>query len=180
MTTGEHYNPLLVTVLPKERRARHPYQICAMLALFATGLSQQLLGTLSGASAAQLDPHLLIALNWFCILGGAAGTAAAFIPERVVRWFNGWEFDATYWRLWEELGSHVLTGTVWASYFVTISNALGIRGLSVGSAAGLLFTVAAIWRSAQIVYTMVKAGVFSRRNTAIIGIDTIKQQASGG
>jgi hypothetical protein len=100
-----HYNPLLITVLPKERRARHPYQLAAMVCLATLGAWQLVIGTVAISSVNVLDRGAFLLLNGVCILAGAAGIAAAFIPERIVhvrirfwRWVLRTEFDATYFR----------------------------------------------------------------------------------
>lgn len=176
-----HYNPLLVTVLPKERRARHPYQLCAMLCLLTLGAWQLVVGTVSVSSINELDRTAFYLLNWVCILAGTAGIAAAFIPERIVYWrirFWKWvfrtDFDATYFRLWEEFGAHAMLFTIWLSYGQTVWANYGIvKGYSLGLAAAIWFGGAAVWRCAEIILTMVRAGTFSRKPSAIVGEGTI-------
>lgn len=149
--------PIVVSVLPKERRARHPYQLCMMLALMTIGLSQLLIGpppTSAVTRLAQSDQNML---NLFCLFAGGAGVAAAIIPEKVIRWGfrRRHEFDATWIRLWEELGCHGLLFFVWAAYLVTISLAVPLRvGLSLGTGLVFWLGVAAAWRVVQIGWTI--------------------------
>lgn len=170
-----HYNPLLITVLPKERRARHPYQLGAMLCLLTLGAWQLIIGTSQVSPVSQLDSEALRLLNWICVWGGAAGVIAAIVPERIVHW--GWgkcgiDWDATYFRLWEELGSHLLLLSVWFSYGVTVWASYGLgKGYSLGLAAAIWFGAAALVRAVQIWLTLWRAGTFSRQATAIIGPD---------
>lgn len=175
----EHYNPLLVTVLPKERRSRHPYQLAAMLCLFTLGAWQLAIGTVPNASINQLDLTAFNFLNWVCVLAGLAGVAAAFIPERVVRMrlrVRGWQLlkvdaDATYFRLWEEFGAHLMLFTIWLSYGQTVWVNYGpARGYSLGLAASICFGYAALHRAWQIIRTLQQAGVFNRHTpSAIVG-----------
>jgi hypothetical protein len=51
----QHYNPLLITVLPKERRSRHPYQLGAMMCLLTLGARNLIIGTVPSSSVNQLD-----------------------------------------------------------------------------------------------------------------------------
>lgn len=176
---SEHYNPLLVTVLPKERRARHPYQLCAMAMLFTLGLWQLAIDTVPTSTVNDLDKDAFVLLNWLCIVGGAAGVLAAFIPERIVRWklriakhVFRYEFDATYFRLWDELGCHLMLFTLWASYGLVVWSGYGfVKGYSFGLASALWFGIAAVWRAGEVLHTLRQAGVFSRTATAIIGLD---------
>lgn len=177
MSTPRHYNPLLITVLPKERRSRHPYQIAAMLTLFSLGVWQEVVGQSAVSSTQVLDPLTFSLLNWVCILAGLAGLAAAVIPERIVRFrIRVWrrilrtEFDATYFRLWEELGCHLLLLSVWAAFGQTIWANYGIvKGYSLGLAAALMFGGGALARAVQIFLTMWRAGTFRRNASAIVG-----------
>lgn len=177
-----HWNPLLVTVLPKERRARHPYQLGAMICLLTLGIWQIVIGAAPGSATNVLDAAAYNFLNWVCIVSGTAGVLAAIIPERVVQWrIRIWckyvwrtEFDATYFRLWEELGAHLLLASVWASYGQTVWNNYGLsKGYSLGLAAAVWFGAAAVWRAWQILLTLYRAGTFSRRASAIVGDGTI-------
>lgn len=170
-----HYNPLFVTVLPPERRARHPYQLCVMLMLITLAISQMVLGPPSNSSVRVLPQDTQNLLNMFCLAAGIAGVAAALIPERIVRVFRCCEFDATWFRLGEELGSHLFLLTIWVSYIIAILNVASFaEGLSLGSAAAFWLAVAAAWRVIQIVATLRRAGVFNRNKpTAIVGTDTI-------
>jgi hypothetical protein len=180
-TSLDHYNPLLVTVLPKERRAKHPYQLCTMAMLFSLGLWQMTVGAVPAASVNLLDESAYRLLNIVCILGGAAGIVAAWIPERIVqfhmrlyRWAVSTEFDATYFRLWEELGAHVLLFSVWFSYGQTVWVNFGlVKGYSFGLAAAIWSGVAALWRVVEIWLTLYRARTFSRQPSAIVGEGTI-------
>jgi hypothetical protein len=183
-----HYNPLFVTILPRERRSRHAYQLCIMAALITVSLSQLILGAIPGASIRGLNDPVQVMLNWFCLIGGFAGILAAFIPERIVRWSMGFrrfrinaDFDATYFRLWEEFGSHVLIATVWASYFITITMSVGIvHGLTIGTGLALWLIVAALWRAGQIGRTLHRARTFSHVPSAIVGADQITRPVTDG
>lgn len=166
-----HYNPLLVTVLPKERRARHPYQLAAMFCLFTLGLWQLTIGAAPTSSVNLLDQHALNLLNWVCVIGGGLGILAAAVPERIVRWYRV-EWDATYFRLYEELGSHLSLLTVWFSYGVTVWASFGfVKGYSFGLAAAIWFGAAALGRAVQILLTLYRAGMFGRPPSAIVGPD---------
>jgi hypothetical protein len=177
----EHFNPLLVTILPKERRARHPYQLGAMLCLLSLGLWQLIIGAAPVSSMGTLDSTAFYLLNWTCILAGTAGLLAAVIPERIVRlriqfwrWVFRTEFDATYFRLWEECGAHLMLFTIWLSYGQTVWVNYGLyKGYSLGLAAAACFGGAALWRAFQILHTLHKAGTFSKAPSAIIGKGTI-------
>lgn len=169
---GLHYNPLLVTVLPLERRARHPYQLCVMLLLITLAVSQIILGPPRNSSVAALGPDTQSLLNWFCIAAGLAGVMAAVIPERIIRPFRSLAFDATYIRLWEELGSHLFLLFVWAALLITILNSYPfLQGLTVGTAAAFWLGVAAAWRVAQIIATLWRSGTFTRHPSAILGAE---------
>lgn len=177
----QHYNPLLVTVLPKERRARHPYQLAAMGCLFSLGLWQLAFGTLANASVNVLETDTLRLLNWVYLMAGAAGLLAAVIPERIVRlrlklYQRVWrtEFDATYFRLWEEIGCQLLLVTVWVSYGQTVWMSYGlVKGYSFGLAAAIWFGLAALARAVQIFLTMWRARTFHRDPSAIVGEQTL-------
>lgn len=176
-----HYNPLLVTVLPKERRARHPYQLSAMVCLLTLGGWQLAFGAAPVSSMGTLDNTAFYFLNWVCILAGTAGIAAAFIPERIVHLrIRVWrrilhtEFDATYFRLWEEFGAHILLFTIWLSYGQTVWANYGLaKGYSLGLAAAICFGGAAVWRIIEIWLTLYRAGTFSRKPSAIVGDGTL-------
>jgi hypothetical protein len=177
----EHYNPLLVTVLPKERRARHPYQLGAMVCLLTLGAWQLIIGTVPTASVNQLDATAFYLLNWVCIVAGTAGVLAAVIPERILRlrlkfwrWLWRTEFDATYFRLWEEFGCHAMLFTVWLSYGQTVWDTFGLaKGYSLGLAASMWFGAAALVRSVQILLTLYRAGTFNRSPSAIVADGTL-------
>lgn len=177
MSLPQHYNPLLVTVLPKERRSRHPYQLGAMVCLFTLGLWQLVVGATPAAAVNTLDHSSAELLNWVCIVAGAAGVAAAVIPERIVRlrfkvwrWILRTEFDATYFRLWEEFGCHMLLLSVWLAYGQTVWANYGVaKGYSLGLAAAVWLGSAALFRAGQIMLTMYRAGTFNRRPSAIVG-----------
>lgn len=179
-----HYNPLLITVLPKERRSRHPYQLGAMLCLLTLGAWQLAFGTVAAASVNALDHDTFLLLNWVYVLSGAAGVAAAFIPERIVRInlrFHRWllyrtEFDATYFRLWEEFGCHLMLFAVWVAYGQTVWVSFGlIKGYSFGLAAAVWFGFAALLRAVQIVRTLWDSRTFHRDPSAIVGEQTLGQ-----
>lgn len=182
LSEPQHYNPLLITVLPKERRSRHPYQLGAMACLFSLGLWQLVVGTASVSSASALDETTFTVLNWVCILAGLAGLAAAVIPERIVRfrirfwrWVLRTDFDATYFRLWEEFGGHVLLLSVWWAYGQTTWAYYGVvKGYSLGLAASLFFGAAALGRAVQIILTMWRAGTFRRAASAIVADGTLE------
>jgi hypothetical protein len=82
----QHYNPLLVTVLPAERRARHPYQLGVMMCLLTLGAWQLIIGPAFTSSVNLLNTDTFRLLNWVCIWGGSTGLLAAIVPERIVRW----------------------------------------------------------------------------------------------
>lgn len=175
----EHFNPLLITVLPKERRARHPYQLAAMICLLSLGVWQLVIGAAPVSSMGTLDNTAFYLLNWVCIISGAAGLLAAVIPERIVRlrirflqWVFRTEFDATYFRLCEECGAHLMLFTVWLSYGQTVWANYGLyKGYSLGLAAAVCFGSAALVRAFQILLTLYRAKTFSRKPSAIIGKD---------
>lgn len=177
MTRPEHYNPLLITVLPKERRSRHPYQLGAMMCLLTLGAWQLVIGAQVSSAVNQLDVTAYRLLNWVCVVGGIAGIIAAVIPERVVGWtWRAWrwvwraDFDATYFRLWSEFGCHFMLFTVWLSYGQTVWVNFGLaKGYSFGLAAAFWFGGAALVRALQIWLTLYRAGAFGRRATAIVG-----------
>lgn len=183
MSTPKHYNPLLITVLPKERRSRHPYQIAAMLTLLTLGLWQVAFGAAAISTVDVLDETAYQLLNCVCALAGGAGIAAALIPERIVRlqlplrFFNRTfktEFDATYFRLWEEFGCHILLLSIWAAYGQTIWDAYGlVKSYSLGLAFCVMFGGAAIARAVQIFLTMWRARTFHRDATAIVSTKTL-------
>jgi hypothetical protein len=172
----EHYNPLLVTVLPKERRARHPYQLAAMFCLLTLGIWQLVIGTVASSSVNTLDVSAARFLNIVCIVAGGAGIFAAIIPEHVIRrrfrlwrWAFGVDFDATYFRLWEEIGAHFLLCTIWFSYGQTVWVNYGLaKGYSLGLAAAIGFGAAALIRAIQILLTLYRAGTFSKAPSAIV------------
>jgi len=115
----EHFNALLVSTLPKQRRSRHPYQLCVMFMLLTISIKQLIVGFNPMSSVNLVDMDVQILLNWFCVTGASLGILAAFIPERVVYWGLG-QFDATYLRIFDELASQFLLFAVWLSYFVAI------------------------------------------------------------
>lgn len=174
---SEHFNPLLVTVLPQERRARHPYQICVMGLLFTLGLYQITVGAVPISAVNLLDEFAYLLLNWVSMLAGAAGMVAAFIPERVVRprlFGKVFAFDATYTRLWLEFGAHALLLAVWSTYAQAAWASYGpAKGYGLGLAIGLWLGAAALCRIIQILLTMHRARTFTRRHTAIVGKDQI-------
>jgi cytochrome c biogenesis protein CcdA len=173
----QHYNPLLVTVLPKERRSRHSYQLGAMMCLFTLGLWQLVVGAAAASSINTLDRASADLLNWVCIVAGGAGVLAAVIPERIVRlrlkvwrWILRTEFDATYFRLWEEFGAHLLLLSVWMAYGQTVWTNYGlVKGYSLGLAAAVWFGWAALARAWQIMLTLYRSGTFTRKPSAVVG-----------
>ena len=153
------YQPLWVTVLPRERRARHPYQLCVMLLLITVGASQLVFGPVTASTLNYLPNGQAAMLSWFCIIAGVSGLGAAVIPERLVT-VRCWEFDATWARLWVELAAHGLLVFVWASYFIAIALSRPfVEGLSLGTGAALWLGIAAITRCIQIVGTLKRAMV---------------------
>ena len=151
------------------------------------------------ASVNELDQQAYDMLNWICVVGGAAGVLAAFIPERIVRWTvrllpEEWhhvpkqlkgchriEFDSIYFRLWEEFGCHVMLSTVWMSYGLTVWANFGfIKGYSFGLAAALWFTAAGLWRGVEIFLTLKRSGTFRRPATAIVGAAELDEEKAGG
>lgn len=168
-----NYRPLWVTILPAERRARHPYQVAVMVLMLVLGTSQLAVGPVVSSSLNSLPHSTVTMLNWFCILGGTAGIAAAFIPERMVKVWK-WEADATWLRLWVEFGCHGLLATVWVSYFISIVSTYDfVQGLSLGTGACIVFTGAALVRAFQIMKT-IKMAVLDRPGPAVItGMDSL-------
>lgn len=167
---------VLLTVLPKERRARHPYQLCPMFALIFLSAWQLFVGPVPTTAITVLSQHNQDLLNWYALFGGLAGVAAAFMPERIVRWRVRREhkFDVTWFRLWIELGCHGLLFFVWASYMVAISVKVPvIDGLTLSSVLVLSMAVAAVWRSAQILWTVKRAVLDPVPNSGIISINDL-------
>lgn len=181
MSNEEHYNPLLVTVLPKERRSRHSYQLAAMMTLLTLGAWQLAFGAQALSAMSSLDSATFIFMNWVCIVAGTAGLAAAVIPERIVdvrirfwRKVLRTEFDATYFRLWEEFGAHLLLLAVWIAYGQVVWDGYGIiKGYTIGLAAAIWFGLAAAIRAVQIWFTLYQAGTFHRSATAIVSAETL-------
>lgn len=188
---GGHYNPLFLTVLPKERRALHPYQLWIMVALIVMPLSQLLLGLPNTASIKALPPSQAYAVNIVCLVAGLSGLYAALIPERILRVWR-LAFDATWSRLFIELAGQVLLVFIWASYVVTIFSAYPLwtregfitGGLTLGGGLAAFLGIAAAHRSKQIVATLREAFPRGKGDAAIVGIDTVsdavKPQAGGG
>lgn len=171
--TEAHYNPILITVLPRERRARHPYQIAVMLWMITIGLSQLIFGLSESSSLRGVPNDQLQVLNWYLIIGGTGGLLATVIPERVVRW-GFVDFDATWIRLIDEGASQVLLVFVWASYFVAVTGTLGFTtGLTFGSGAAVWLGLAAGWRFCQIAWTVARATFLQRRDSALVGAETM-------
>lgn len=173
MTPDVHYNPILITVLPRERRARHPYQVAVMGWMITIGLSQLLFG-LSGTSSLRGVPaDQLQVLNWYLIIAGAGGLLATLIPERVVQW-GFVDFDATWIRLIDEAASQVLLIFVWASYFVSVVSTLGFTtGVTFGSGAAAWLGGAAAWRFCQIAWTVARATFLQPKDSALVGAETM-------
>lgn len=151
------YSPIWVTILPKERRARHPYQLCVMLLLITVGLSQALLGPVQVSTLKYLPSGQAALLSWFCVFAGSAGALSAVIPERIVKVWR-WQWDATWWRLILEFAAHALLVFVWAAYLsALLSTTPFIQGLSLGTGAAIWLGTAAVWRCLQIAYTVKRA-----------------------
>ena len=163
------YGPIWLTVLPRERRSRHPYQFQAFAALILCGISQLVLGPVSNSTLLKLPESQDVLLSWFCIVVGLGGTSAAFIPERVVTIWR-WNLDMTWMRLWVELGSHGAVISVWASFFSSIQMTRPILdGLSITTALLLTMMPAAAWRVGQIAYTIKRATMNKPDPSAIVG-----------
>lgn len=182
---GGHYNPVFVTVLPKERRARHPYEFWIMVALVVMPASQLLLGAPQTTSIKALPDDQVFAVNVVCMIAGLSGLYAAFIPERIIRLFR-WQFDATWSRLFLELAGQVFLVFIWSTYVVTIFSAYPLwtrdgfitGGLTLGGGLAFFLGVAAAHRSAQIIRTL-RDAFSGPGDSAIVGVDTMKQ-AQGG
>lgn len=172
--------PLFLTVLPKERRARHPYQLGAMLMILSVGLSMLTVGPAINSSLNLLPAGQIEYLAVCCIVAGCAGIAAAFIPERVMR-FRKWEVEMTWMRLWVEFGCHGLLVFVGLSFGASIYMAFPFwQGVSLGLGAAMFFTGAGLTRCIQILWTIKKAVVDPPRDAAIVGAQTFDSGASGG
>lgn len=172
-----HRTQVFLTILPNERRSRHPYQLCMMLALITVGVSGLLVGPPPTSAITNLPQSSQDMLNWVCIYGGLAGVAAAFIPERIIQFKirqRQYDFDATWTRLWEELACHGLLLFVWLSYLVTILAAVPFRvGLSVGTGLVFWLGVAATWRCCQIAWTIKRAVLDPPGPAGVIGSDEL-------
>lgn len=200
---AEHYNPILISVLPRERRARHPYQVGVMCWLILMSASQLAFGLAPNSSLQTLPMDQVIWLNYWCLFAGIAGLLAAVIPERVVRLGRRFrsrlwgrvlparllihgrrlrvDFDATWLRLIDEGACHAALVFAWASYFVVVSDSLGlVNGLSFGSGAALCLCGAAAWRFGQIART-VYVPIFKREEPAAIASSSeVIGQGKGG
>jgi len=175
----EHRPVVLLTVLPRERRSRHPYQLCMMLALVTLGVSQLVLGPAPNAAIKVLSDSDQAQLNWFCVIAGLGGMAAAVIPEHIIRWRlrREYSFDATWARLCVEAGCHGALFFVWMSYLVAILTVFPFsQGLSLGSGLVFWLAFAAGWRCAQILWTVKRAVIDPRIPSGIIGISEIGRQ----
>jgi hypothetical protein len=178
VSQADHYNPILITVLPRERRARHPYQVAVMGWMLSMGLSQLLFGISKSSSLNGIPIEQVQVLNWYLIIAGASGLLATVIPERVIRWgWRSWvrvDFDATWLRLITESASQALLVFVWAAYFVAVTGALGFTtGLTFGSGGALWLGLAAAWRWCQIGWTIARATFLQPRDSAIVGAEII-------
>lgn len=182
---GGHYNPVFVTVLPKERRARHPYQFWIMVALLVMPTSQLILGAPNTASSQALPTEQVYAVNIMCIIAALSGLYAAFIPERIMRIWR-LDFDATWSRLFLELAGQVFLVFIWASYVVTIFSVYPLwtregfitGGLNLGGGLAAFLGVAAGHRSIQIIRTL-RDAFNGYGGSAIVGASDV-QQAQGG
>lgn len=187
---GGHYNPVFVTVLPHERRAKHPYQFWIMVALVVMPLSQLILGLPNTSTIKALPEVQNYAVAITCLVCGLTGIYAAYIPERIVRWWR-FDFDATWSRLIGELAGQVFLVFIWTVYVVTIFSAYPIYtregfqqgGLTLGGGLAAFLGIAAFHRSAQIIGTL-RDAFGHKGNSAIVGVDTMKaeveKQAEGG
>lgn len=165
-----HYNPVLITVLPHERRARHPYQLCIMFCLITLSASQLIFGPPATSAVHVVDTDTQTLLNWCCLLAGCAGVVTAYIPERVVVLFKRFDFDATWLRLWLELSAHMMLFTIWVAFTIIVfSIAPFVDGLTLGSAAGAWLAIASAWRVCQIGSTIYHAVFSPPAHSAIIG-----------
>lgn len=167
------YRPIWLTVLPRERRSRHPYQLAPMLALIIVGLSQLIVGPVETSQLRKLPGTEDAQLSWAGILIGVAGILAAVIPERIVSVWVPWRrgkvpLDFTWMRLWVELGCHGAIITVWLSYFTAIQITRPLSdGLSITTALMLTLMPAACMRCAQISYTIYRA-IFAKADPSAI------------
>lgn len=165
------YRPIWLTVLPRERRSRHPYQLAPMFALIIVGISQLAIGPVEASALRNLPGTEDAQLSWAGILIGIAGISAAIIPERIVRvWFFRRRLfcDFTWMRLWVELGCHGAIITVWLSYFTSIQATRPLTdGLSITTALMLCLMPAASVRCAQICHTIYKA-IFAKADPSAI------------
>lgn len=178
----EHYNPLFVLVLPKERRARHPYQLWIMVALVAMPASQLILGIPPNTSTRTIPDSQAIIVNVLCLVAGFSGLYAAYVPERVVHWFR-LEFDATWTRLIVEAASHGLLAFIWATYVAIIMAAYPIwtrdgylqGGVTLGGGLAFFLGCAAVHRFVQITLTIIPL-MGTDKPTAIVGEQRISDQ----
>lgn len=188
---GGHYNPVFITVLPKERRARHPYQFWIMVSLVVMPVSQVILGLPQTASVQALPPEQAYAIAIMCIIAGLSGLYAAIIPERILRW-RWWriemDFDATWSRLFIELAGQAFLAFIWATYVVTIFSAYPLwtrdgfitGGLTLGGGLAFFLGVAALHRAMQIALTL-RETFKEPGQGAIVGVEDItRPQANGG
>jgi len=170
---------VLLTVLPKERRARHPYQLCMMLALITLSVSQLIIGPAPNTAITALTRAQQDQLNWYALIGGLAGIAAAVIPERIVR-IRHWRFDGTWARLIVELAAHGLLFFVWMSYLVAIIEKVPlVVGLTLGTGLVLGLATAAAWRAGQILWTIKRAVLDPPQGSGIVGAQTIEETLNG-
>lgn len=188
---AEHYNPILVEVLPHERRARHPYQVAVMMWMLTTAVSQLGFGLTPNSSLNLLPPDQVAWLNYWCLGASLAGLAAMFIPERIIRWqcrlrARCWrrvlrvDFDATWVRLIDEAASHMALIFAWASYFITTTAVAGFaNGLGYGSGGALCLCIAAMWRFGQIAHTGAVPLLRRHQVHAVTGSETLGQSKGG-
>lgn len=180
-----HYNPMFVLVLPKERRAWHPYQLWIMVCLLVMPTSQLILGIPPQASTQTIPEGQAVAVNVMCVIAATAGLYAAIIPERVVHWFK-LSFDATWTRLIVEAASHGLLAFIWASYCAIIFAAYPIwtregyltGGVTLGGGLAFFLGMAAAHRFLQILLTVVPL-LGSKTQAVVIGESEMEQAADG-
>lgn len=167
------YRPIWLTVLPRERRARHPYQLAAMAALIACGISQLIIGPVPNSTLRELPTGQDVLVSWSSIAVGSAGLLAAVIPERVITLRlprRRIDLDATWMRLWVELGCHGAIITVWLSFFASIQLTRPITdGLSITTALLLALMPAGAVRCVQILWTLKRAILDKPDPSGIIG-----------
>lgn len=151
------YNPIWLTILPRERRARGAYQLCVMLLLLTVGWSQVIKGPTALSSLNYIPTGQAEMLAWCCVWAGGSGVASALIPERIIH-VGRWQIDATWWRLVIEFAAHAMLIFVWAAWLVALLRTTPfLEGLGLGTGAALWLGVAAVVRCCQIGWTVKRA-----------------------